>query len=41
MTGLTQKSCVALFPLWFLKNTFFWGGRTNVNQQKHKKNLEF
>ena len=28
MAGITQKSCVALFPLW---------GRTNVNQQKQTK----
>ena len=30
MAGITQKSRVALFPLWFLKKTFL-GGRTNVN----------
>ena len=23
MTGITQKSCVALFTLWYLKKTFF------------------
>ena len=40
MAGITQKSCVALFPLWSLKKTFL-GGRTNVNQQKQMKNLEF
>ena len=39
MAGITQKSCVA-FPLWSLKNTFL-GGRTNVNQQKQTKNVEF
>ena len=40
MVGITQKSCVALFPLWTLKKTFY-GGRTNVNQQKETKNSEF
>ena len=40
MAGITQKSCVALFPLWSLKKNFF-GGRTIVNQQKQTKNIEF
>ena len=38
MAGITQKSCVALFPLWSLKKTFL-GGRANVNQQKQTKNF--
>ena len=41
MAGITQKSCVALFPLWSLKKkiVFVFGGRggADVNQQKHKK----
>ena len=36
MAGITQKSCVALFPFWSLKKAFL-GGRTNVNQQKQTK----
>ena len=40
MAGITQKSCVALFPLWSLKKTFL-GGRTNVNQQKQTKIQNF
>ena len=40
MAGITQKSCVTLFPLRSLKKTFL-GGRANVNQQKQTKNLEF
>ena len=40
MAGITQKSCVALFPLHCSpsKKTFWWD-RTNV-KQKQKKNLE-
>ena len=42
MAGITQKSCVALFPLWSLKKKFLFlflegGGRADVNQQKQKK----
>ena len=41
MAGVTQKNCMALFPLWSLKKPFFRGGdRTDVNQQKHTENLE-
>ena len=40
MTGITQKSCVVFFPLWSVKKNFL-GGRTDANQQKHTKNLEF
>ena len=40
MAGITQKGCVALFPLWSLRKTF-WEGRANVNQHKQTKNLEF
>ena len=41
MTGTTQKSCVALFPLWFLKKNFLRGrGRADMNQQKHTKNIQ-
>ena len=48
MTGITQKSCVALFPLCSLKKTFFFGGgggggggecRRNVNKQKQTKRV--
>ena len=41
MVGITQKSCVGLFSLWSLKITFSEGrgDRTDVNQQKHTKNL--
>ena len=35
---ITQKSCVALFPLWSLK-TFFV--RADVNQQKHTKKIHY
>ena len=38
MAGITKKSCVALFPLWSLKKTVL--GRTDVNQQKHTKNIK-
>ena len=42
MAGITQKSCVALFPLWSLKKKFLFlflegGGRADVNQQKQEK----
>ena len=45
MTGITQKSCVALIRLWSLKKNFLLlfffggggGGRADVNQQKHTK----
>ena len=37
MAGTTQKSCVALFPLWSLKKKFV---RADVNQQKHKKKIQ-
>ena len=42
MAGITQKSCVALLPLWSLKKKFlflFLGGRgrVDVNQQKLTK----
>ena len=39
MAGITERSCVALFPLWSLKKHFV---RTDVNQQKHtQKNSKF
>ena len=47
MAGITQKSCVALFPLRSLKKNFLFlfsegGGRADVNQQKlTKKNQKF
>ena len=46
MAGITQKSCVALFPLWSLKKKFLLlflggGGRADVNQQKLTKNSKF
>ena len=44
MAGITQKSCVTLFPLWSLKKILFFGGRgrVDVNQQKHtKRNSKF
>ena len=37
MAGITQKSCVALFPLWTLKENFV---REDVNQQKHTKKIQ-
>ena len=37
MAGTTQKSCVALFPLWSLKKNFV---RADVNQQKHTKKIQ-
>ena len=42
MAGITQKSCVALFPLRSLKKNFLFlfsegGGRADVNQQKLTK----
>ena len=45
MAGITQKSCVNLFPLWSLKKKilflFFGGrGRADVNQQKHTKKIQ-
>ena len=42
MAGITQKSCVALLPLWSLKkNLFFEGrGRADVNRQKHTQKIE-
>ena len=44
MTGITQKTCVALFPLWSHKKNFlflFLGGgvRADVNQQKLTKKI--
>ena len=44
MAGITQKSCVALFPLWSLKKKFLFflgegGGRADVNQQKLAKKI--
>ena len=46
MAGITQKSCVALFPLWSLKknNLFLFlggGDRADVNQQKLTKKSKF
>ena len=47
MAGTTQKSCVAVFPLWSLKKNFCFcflrgrGRQSNVNQQKHTKNSKF
>ena len=44
MAGITQKSCVTLFPLWSLKKILFFGGRgrVDVNQQKQtKRNSKF
>ena len=39
MAGITQESCVALFPLCSLKKKFV---RADVNKQKHtKKNSKF
>ena len=46
MAGVTQKSCVALFPLWSLKKKNFLflflggGGRADVNQQKFIKKIK-
>ena len=46
MAGITQKSCVALFPSWYLKKKFsvfvFLGGRgrADANQQKHTKKIQ-
>ena len=44
MAGITQKSCVALFPLWSFKKKFLFffgggGGRVDVNQQKLAKKI--
>ena len=46
MAGITQKSSVALFPLWYFKKKFlflfFFGGRgrADANQQKHTKKIQ-
>ena len=44
MAGITQKSCLALFPLWSLKKNYvfvFWGkGRAGDNQQKNTKKFK-
>ena len=46
MAGITQKSCVNLFPLWSLKKKkilflFFLGrSRADVNEQKHTKKIQ-
>ena len=37
MAGITQKSCVALFPLWSLKKNFV---KADVNKQKHTKKIQ-
>ena len=37
MAGITQNSCVALFPLRSLKRNFV---RADVNQQKHTKKIQ-
>ena len=38
MAGITQQSCVALFPLWSLKKNSFGGGGGGVDvEQKHTK----
>ena len=44
MARITQKNCVALFPVGPSKKKLFLvggpGGRTDMNQQKHTKKLE-
>ena len=45
MAGITQKTCVVLFPLWSLKKNFMFlflggGGRADVNQQKLTKEIK-
>ena len=37
MAGITERSCVALFPLWSLKKHFV---RADVNQQKHTQKIQ-
>ena len=45
MAEITQKSCVALFPLWSLKKKILFlfsggRGRADVNQQKLTKKIK-
>ena len=42
MAGITQKNCVALFPLWSLKKIFFFEGRgrADLNQRNTQKKIK-
>ena len=38
MSGITQKSCVALFPLWSFQKTFFRTDNHNHNNNNNSSN---